>query len=257
MIRLQKALALSSAFVLATSLALGCGGDDKKYVPKPANSGKAASMPKVPELPKKPKKEGDAYTVWGVTHDLRSRVHREEVDGKKLSIVGYIVKTNLVPCASKDEKDGTKEGCAPECAVHKGGKGDEADCKAPVPTFSIADSKEEKTDVIDVMGWASNYARLYDAIELLDKTPKDKQSEKDFQEKMLDMMWQVPIPNPIPEIGAKVKVTGTYGVTFTKATSGAAANPKYGIMTVETVEYLEQPSKLATLPGMPERKPVN
>ena len=34
---------------------------------------------------------GDAYSVWGVTHDLRSRVHRPEVNGKKISIVGYIV----------------------------------------------------------------------------------------------------------------------------------------------------------------------
>ena len=48
----------------------------------------------VPTIPAKPKKEGDAYTIWGVTHELRSRVHREEVNGKKISLVGYVVKTN-------------------------------------------------------------------------------------------------------------------------------------------------------------------
>ena len=47
-----------------------------------------------------------------------------------------------------------------------------------------------------------------------------------------------------------VKVTGTYGVTFTKATGGAAADPKYGIMTAEKVEYLEPPAEKAYLPGM-------
>jgi hypothetical protein len=45
-------------------------------------------------------------------------------------------------------------------------------------------------------------------------------------------------------------VTGTYGVTFTKATSGAAANPKYGIITAEKIEYLEPPAEKAYLPGM-------
>ena len=61
------------------------------------------------------------------------------------------------------------------------------------------------------------------------------------------------LPNPVPNIGAKVKVTGTYGVTFTKATGGAAANPKYGIMTAERIEFLEAPSAKAYLPGMKEK----
>ena len=53
----------------------------------------------MPTLPNKKKKEGDAYTVFGLSHDLNSRVHKEEVNGKKLSAVGVIVKTNLVACA--------------------------------------------------------------------------------------------------------------------------------------------------------------
>src|SRR5437773_3304198 len=142
----RTALALVAATVAASG-ALGCGGDEQPYTPKPAVSGKKASLPPVPTLPAKAKKQGDAYTIWGVTHDLRSRVHHDDVDGKKLSLVGYIVKTNY------DQ--------APKCAVHKTGKGDPPDCKSPVPTFYIADEKNEAKDMIQVMGWASNYAQLF------------------------------------------------------------------------------------------------
>ena len=221
--------------VLASALAsnsLGCGGDEKQYEPKPAVSGRKANLPAVPTLPQKAKKVGDAYTVWGVTHDLRSRVHHEDVNGKKLSLVGYIVKTNY--------KD------APACAVHKTGKGDPADCKAPVPSFAIADEKGETKDMIEVMGWASNYAQMFTMIESIDKAAKGKEGEV----KLADEFWGADLPNPIPNVGAKVKVSGTYGVTFTKATGGAAANPKYGIMSVEKIEYLEPPTEKAYLPGM-------
>jgi hypothetical protein len=243
-------VSLSALILPALIASSGCGGEEKKYEKKTDPSGRKASMPAVPTLPQKAKKEGDAYTIYGVTHDLRSRVHRDDVNDKKLSIVGYIVRTNLVPCSKEDVMDGTVENCTPRCAVHKTGKADPPDCKAPVPTFWIADSKDEKTDMIQVMGWASNYARLYDAIEEIDKEPKDKR--KDL--KINDDVWGVQIPNPIPAVGAKVKVTGQYAVTFNRATGGAAADPKYGIMTVETVEYLEQAPALAELPGMKARK---
>ena len=42
-------------------------------------------------------------------------------------------------------------------------------------------------------------------------------------------------------------------MTFTKATGGTAANPKYGIMTVEKIEYLEPPSAKPYLPVMKEK----
>ncbi|MFO0759882.1 MAG: hypothetical protein U0359_25580 [Byssovorax sp.] len=223
-------------FFAAVSLgSLGCGGEEQPYTPKPAVSGKKASLPSVPTLPSKPKKQGDAYTIWGVTHDLRSRVHNEDVNGKKISIVGYVVKTNY------DQ--------APKCAIHKTGKGDPPDCKSPIPTFSIADDKGETKDMIDVMGWASNYAQLFTMIESIDKAPKGKED----QVKVSDEFWGSELPNPIPNVGAKVKVTGTYGVTFTKATGGAAANPKYGIMTAEKIEFLEPPPEKAYLPGMKKK----
>jgi hypothetical protein len=246
--RLVGALPLVAALAVGV-LSTGCGGNERKYEPKPAPSGKQANVPSVPTLPQKNKKEGDAYTIWGASHDLRSKVHNESVNGKKISLVGYIVKTNLGEC--KDDTKAIDEGCTPKCAVHKGGKADPTDCQAPVPTFYIADSKEEQKDVIAVMGWASNYAQIYDTIEEIDKQPNE---EKAKAVKIDDVLWGVSIPNPLPAVGAKVKVTGTYGVTFTKATSGTATNPKYGIMTVETVEYLEPSPELATLPGMKPRK---
>jgi hypothetical protein len=229
--RLAPVLAVATAFIVSSS-ALGCGGEEKGYDAKPTVSGRKANLPAVPTLPQKAKKVGDAYTVWGVTHDLRSRVHSDDVNGKKLSLVGYIVKTNYAD--------------APPCAVHKTGKGDSADCKSPVPSFSIADEKGETKDIIEVMGWASNYAQVFSMIEGIDKAAKGKESEV----KLADEFWGQDLPNPLPNVGAKVKVTGTYGVTFTKATGGAAANPKYGIMTAEKIEYLEPPTEKAYLPGM-------
>ncbi len=229
-VRTAHALAIAAA--IASTVLVGCGPEEQPYQAKPAVSGKKPNLPAVPTLPQKVKKQGDAYTVWGITHELRSRVHREDVDGKKVTVVGYIVKTNYNE--------------VPTCAVHKTGKADPADCKAPVPTFSIADEKGETKDMIDVMGWASNPAQIFTLIEAIDKAAKGKEGEV----KLTDEFWGTDLPNPVPNVGAKVKVTGTYGVTFTKATSGAAANPKYGILTAEKIEYLEPPPEKAYLPGM-------
>lgn len=239
----------ASLFAVLAAATIGCGGDEVQYQPKPAQSGKKATLPAVPTLPAKKKKDGDAYTIWGVTHDLRSRVHREDVDGKKISLVGYIVKINYADKCADKNNTANRSDCAPECAIHKTGKQDPAECKAPVPTFYIADSKDEKTDMIAVMGWASNFAQMYTLIDALQRAPKGKESEV----KLADEFWGGDLPNPVPNIGAKVKVTGTYGVTFTKATSGAAADPKYGIMTAEKIEYLEPPAEAAVLPGMRKR----
>lgn len=230
------ALSLTAAVAAALAVtALGCGGDEQPYTPKPAVSGKKPSLAAVPTLPTKAKKQGDAFTVWGIEHELHSRVHAEEVNGKKASIVGYIIKVNY--------------DAAPKCAIHKTGKGDPPDCKAPIPTFTIADDKGDK-EGIDVMGWASNFAQVYTLIEAIDKAAKGK--EKDVSLK--DEFWASDVPNPLPNVGAKVKVTGQYAVTFTKATGGAAADPKHGIMTVEKIEYLEPPTDKAYLPGM-KKKP--
>jgi hypothetical protein len=231
----RPTLTFAAALAVLSLTALGCGSDEQPYTPKPAVSGKKPALPAVPTLPVKKKKDGDAYTIWGVTHELRSRVHSEDVNGKKITLVGYVVRTNYES--------------APKCAIHKTGKGDPPDCKSPIPTFAIADEKGETKDVIDVMGWASNFAQLFTLIEGIDKAAKGKESEV----KLKDEFWANDLPNPVPNIGAKVKVTGTYGITFTKATGGAASNPKYGIMTAEKIEYLEPPAERVYLPGMKKK----
>ena len=244
-----RAAACGTLAAALFSLSAGCGGEEPTYQPRPAHSGKAASIPPPPTLPQLKRKEGDAYTIAGVTHDLNSRVHKENVAGKQLTLIGTIVKTNLIPC--KDDKKAREEDCTPACAVHKGGKEDPPDCAAPVPTFWIADSADEKTVIVPVMGWASNFAKIYDAIEEYDKAPN---LEKQAEVKIEDPGWGINLPNPLPAVGAKVKVTGTYGTSFTRSTS-IQTNPRYGILTVDRIEYVEPSKELANLPGMKERKP--
>lgn len=223
-----------STIVAAISL-VGCGDKEIPYTPKPAPSGLKASLPPVPNVPQKPVKAGDAYTVWGASYYLRSRVHHKDVADKKLSITGYIIKTNLPE--------------APACAVHKTGKADPEGCNAPVPTFWIADSKDAtEKDSIKVMGWASNFAQIFDAINAYKKAEKAKKDEK--PEAVQDELWSVPLPYPLPVKGAKVTVTGNYSTTFTKASSSTAADPIMGILTYEKLDYVEPPTEKATLPGM-------
>lgn len=226
-----------SAFTIATVLlfsAAGCGQEKEKYKPHPSPSGVKASLPPVPNVPQKPLKSGDAYTVWGASYQLRSRVHHKDVAGKKLKIAGYISKTNLPE--------------APECAVHKTGKEDPEGCKPPIPTFWLCDAKEATdNDCIRVMGWASNFAQLHDAIEQYDK---DKKKDAKDKEPFMDNFWGVKVPDPIPSKGAKVVVTGDYSTTFTKATTGAVADPIMGLMTYEEIQTVEPAPEEAQLPGM-------
>lgn len=207
---------------------VGCGQDEVKYQPRPASSGAKASLPPAANLPKRPLKNGDAWTVWGASYSLRSRVHRKEVAGKRISIQGYITKNNMSE--------------APECAVHKGGKADPPDCKAPVPAFWIGDTKDApESESIKVMGWASNFAQIFDAIDEFDKGKADAEH--------LDGFWGVKVPNPLPAKGAKVTVTGNYGTTFSKASSGAEADPFMGVIDFQEMTVQEPAPELATLPG--------
>lgn len=223
--------AWTAALIALTTLA-GCGREEVKYEPKPAVTGVKADLPPVPNVPQKPIKSGDAYTVWGASYYLRNRVHRKEVADQKISITGYIIKTNLLD--------------APDCAVHRGGKADPEGCVAPVPTFWIADSADAAIeDSIKVMGWASNFAQIYDAITEYDKGKDDTE--------VSDSVWGVTLPNPLPAVGAKVTVEGTYATTFTMSSGGAEADPLMGILTYGSIKYLEQAPELATLPGVKRR----
>lgn len=225
------ALATTAALpAFAMLLAMpACGPKDEPYKAQPAYSGKPVKMPDVPTLPARAVKVGDAYTVWGAVHHLRSRVHDVDVKGKDITIIGYIVKTNLPD--------------APVCAVHKTGKGDPDGCKPPIPAFWIADEKGDAKATIKVMGFASNFAQLYDAIE---KYKKAKDTDPLVQDEFLGQ----PVPRPVPAADAKVKVTGNYGFAYTRATSGIETDPRFGILTFQKIEYIEPPPTPATLPGM-------
>ncbi len=72
------------------------------------------------------------------------------------------------------------------------------------------------------MGRASNFAQIYSMIEAIDQAPRGKEGEA----KLTDEFWGQELPNPIPGVGAKVKVTGTYGVTFTKSTWRRGGQPE-------------------------------
>ncbi|HYJ07785.1 MAG TPA: hypothetical protein VEX18_02220 [Polyangiaceae bacterium] len=224
-----------SVLIGAAAIPLACGSEEAKYEPRPAYSGAKASLPSVPTLQKKPIKQGEAYTVWGAAYYLRSNVHRKDIVGKDITVTGYITKTNLMD--------------APECAVHKTGKADPEGCKAPVPTFWIGDSKDApENESIKVMGWASNFANLYDAIQEFDR-PKDDAGYD-------DQLWGVKVPNPLPAKGAKVTVKGKFSTTFMKASSGAEADPYQGIIDFQDITVHEPAAELATLPTV-KRKPAN
>jgi hypothetical protein len=215
------------------SMALGCGDQGEPYQPKQPAAGVKAAMPPVPTVTKAPIKDGEAFTVWGASYYLRSRVHHNDVAGKDLKITGYIVATNLAE--------------APKCAIHATGKEDPTDCQAPIPTFWLADTKDAKPeDSIKVEGWASNFAQLYGAVNEYRK----RRTRKKDGEPLSDNFWGVKLPNPLPGPGAKVIVTGNYSTAFTRATSGTEADPIMGILTYDEIQYLEPPPEIATLPGM-------
>jgi hypothetical protein len=223
-----RSAAISTLISVLCLGAIGCGQEEVPYKPRPANSGAHANLPPAANLPKRPLKNGDVWTVWGASYSLRSRVHRKEVASKRLSISGYITKNNM--------KD------APACAVHKAGKADPEDCKAPVPAFWIGDTKDApESESIKVMGWASNFAQIFEAIDEFDKG-KDNAEYNDSN-------WGVKVPNPLPAVGSKVTVTGQYGVSFSKASSGAEADPFMGVMDFQEMTVQEAAPELATLPG--------
>ena len=64
---------------------VACGSNDEPYKPTPAWSGRKASVPAPPAMPSTPIKSGDAYTMYGAVHQLRSRIHGSEVVGKDIT----------------------------------------------------------------------------------------------------------------------------------------------------------------------------
>ena len=170
-------------------------------------------------------------------------LHNPEVTAKEITIVGYIVDMNTSR--------------APKCAIHKTGKADPEDCKwsrrqADSNPDDLDRRRQERDEKprIRVMGWASNYANLFDANEKY-KSLKEPPAEKD---EWKDELWAVPPPFPLPNVGAKIKVTGKYGVNFGRSSAGIESDPQNGIMTYTKIEYIEPPAEPVQLPAARVKK---
>jgi hypothetical protein len=237
---LSRRLVLS-AVTLASVLAAACGGGDTPYTtPKEElyDGGKKPQLPTPPPTAPTPIKTSDGYTVYGASHYLRSfdpatgaPIHNKDVTANPITIVGYIVDTN-VPRAPK--------GCQ-----HPQGQGDK-DCAdvntccpktAEVPTFSIADSKGDTTGQrIRVVRWARNYAVIFDAMDAYSKLKPGDKPDKPIH----DEVYDVDLPFPLPAVGAKVKITGTYGVSTHRLANSQVADPVNGVMEMDKIEFVEQ-----------------
>jgi len=201
--------------------AAGCGGDDNPYNPAPAWSGKKASLPAPVPLAATPIKAGDAYTVYGAIHQLRSMLHAKEVTANPVTITGYIVDSYV--------------GRAPECAIHKTGKADPDKCTPEVPSFWVADDKgNTKGSKIRVVGWARNFAVICDAMKAYNKLKPGEQPAKPVTDDILN----VAEPNPLPSIGAKVRITGSYSITKT-VVSDMVSEPLGGVMALQKMDTVE------------------
>lgn len=239
----RAAVLSTAALVIAT---VSCGSGDEPYKPAPAWSGRAPTLPTPPTINQAPIKVGDSYTIAGVSHHLRSRMHSTEVTKASISITGYIVDENIHS--------------APSCAIHKIGKKDPDDCPPAgqppieIPSFWIADTKAAGKDAprIRVLGWAKNYATVFEAMTKYDKLKEIKDPAKDL---FKDDIWSVDVPFPLPAIGAKVKVTGKYGFSFAKSSTGLVSDPVNGVMTYEKVEVLEPAPEKVSFKNPPSNKP--
>jgi hypothetical protein len=222
---MQTRLACGSvlvALVLAVAVG-GCNTNEEPYKPIPAFTGRKPNLPPVPTLSSQPKKVGDAYTVFGAIHDLKSRIHSSEITAKPVTIAGYIVDANYAT--------------APKCLQHPTGKKDPDNCPPPgttneIPSFWIADAKgDTKGQKIRVLGWAKNWATVFDAM------AKYKNLKDPPKELVKDDVWGVDVPFPLPNVDAQVKLTGKYGYTFTKSSTGMVSDPANGVMTYDKIEY--------------------
>ena len=186
------------------------------YEPHPAWAGRPAAIEDPPTIPADAQRVGDAYTIYGALRALHA-IDSHELLAHDITVVGFIVDTNIAR--------------APKCALHHTGHADPEGCVTEIPTFTISDDAHARPDAprIRVMGWASNFSNVFEA------QLKDRAHDTS---RLLDELWATEIPRPLPSVGAKVKLTGTYGVSFTKSSSGLESDPRSGVFTVKRTEYI-------------------
>jgi len=197
--------------------------DTEPYIPRAASTAPQPNLPVVPEIPIVAIKLGADYTVTGAVRRLRSRHHAEDFSDE-VTIVGVIVASNL--------------STAPACALHRVGQRDPEHCVTEIPSFTIADDPQA-TARIRVLGWASNFATVFEALTLA-KTAKSPVPYRDDR-------WGVEVPIPLPAIGAKVRVHGRYGFMFTKSSTGVVSDPENGVFTVASIDTVVPASTPAKL----------
>ena len=226
--RAARSAQVALVALAAIAAGSGCGGDDNPYKPQQAWSGKKPNIPAPAALPTTPLKGSDgAYTIYGAIHQLRSLMHAKDVTANPISITGYIVDSNVSR--------------APDCAVHKTGKADPPNCDAEIPSFWIADDKGNTKGLkIRVVGWARNFAVVYDAMVAYNKVKAGDQPKEPVNDDILN----VAVPFPVPSVGAKVRITGSYNTSKTVG-SQMAADPQGGVLALQkmdTVEPAPQPA---------------
>jgi hypothetical protein len=238
--RAAAPIAATSTFaVLGLSMLVasmsGCG-EKLKYKPEPAYSGPKASLPKPPAIPSPATfKEGSAWTIYGLQHQLANPRHRPEVDMKGATITGYVVDIY------KPKEPEGKEGCIypqkkhPPTSKEPTPKGVACDTvKYEPPHFYIADSKDEKNPakMVTVMGYASSYIQQAMAIDFYKKHPEVKIESSKEEDLYMDNNYSSYITIlGEPKIGSKVTITGLFGTKYEEGQGGRRTVP-YGIIDI-------------------------
>lgn len=198
--------------------------DKDPYRPRVASQAPQPDLPPIPEVPKVALKIGEDYTVTGAVRTLHARFHERDFTND-ITLVGVIVASNLAT--------------APACALHPVGRQDPEHCEAEIPSFTLADDAKSSAR-IRVLGWASTFASVFEAIKLGTSSPAARKPYTDER-------WSVVVPYPLPAVGAKVRVHGHYGTLFEKSSRGVIADPDNGIFTATSIDVLVPASTPAKL----------
>ena len=212
----------------------GCG-DKLKYKAEPAYAGTKASIPKPPSIPAaNTYKDGASWTVYGLQHQLNNPRHRAEVEGKPVSINGYVVDLY------RPKEPAGKEGCiypqkrALPTSKEPTPKGIVCDTvKYEPPHFWIADNKDEKNraKMVEVMGYASSYIQHYMARDWykggahkIDSPKEDDLYLDNNYSSHITMLGE-------PKLGSKVTVSGQFGSKYEEGQGGRLTTP-FGVVDV-------------------------
>ncbi|GAC1352953.1 MAG: hypothetical protein NVS3B20_16820 [Polyangiales bacterium] len=225
----------SVSLTLTLSLLLGACGEKPKYKAEPTYTGAKASVPKVPQLPSVSTfKDGSAWTIYGLQHQLNNPRHRAEVDGKPAVVTGYVVDVY------RPVEPPGKQGCvyppkkSPPTSKDPTPKGVNCDLKGiEPPHFYIADNKDEKNraKMITVMGYASTFIQQYqardwykNAAHKIDSTKEDDLYMDNNYSSHITILGE-------PKVGSKVTITGQFAAKYEEGQGGRRVEP-LGIIDV-------------------------